>query len=579
MRPSLPLCLALLALGLVACDDEPQDDTGGNQPDDTAVDDTGIDDTAVPPADVDGDGYTSDVDCDDNNWQVHPGAIEACDGFDNDCDGTVDEDFDEDTDGQATCAGDCDDTDPTIYLGAPEVFYDGIDQDCDGEDVVDADGDGFRAVEAGGNDCDDTNAEVNPSEREVPKNGLDDDCRGGDDIDGDHDGYGDVDWGGDDCDDADPGINPGADDIPFDGIDQDCTGSDSLDEDHDHDGYDSILMGGEDCDDFDSEVHPGAEEVCDGADNDCDGEVDPDWSADAPTWYLDADGDGFGDEDSTIVCCDMPDGYVDNDEDCDDADATVLECTCTISSVDDPVDWVASGSTQGQWMADPLETLGEGLYWEMNGYSGSTSLVEYASLDDLVSRTSSGTISLANSYDGTGAVVYDGYLYYNLGGSNTLVQFDIATEEEVATYSLSDAGYRNTYHYQWGGYSDIDFAVDEQGLWVLYATRENSGRMVISKIDPETFTVTDTWNTDSTSKTSLGNAFMVCGVMYTVSSYSSTTTTINYAYDTNESTSSSLSISWRNGHSYNSQMSYNPTDETVYSWDSTYRVTYAMNYE
>jgi len=78
MRPSLPLCLALLALGLVACDDEPQDDTGGNQPDDTAVDDTGIDDTAVPPADVDGDGYTSDVDCDDNNWQVHPGAIEAC---------------------------------------------------------------------------------------------------------------------------------------------------------------------------------------------------------------------------------------------------------------------------------------------------------------------------------------------------------------------------------------------------------------------------------------------------------------------------------------------------------------------
>ena len=42
--------------------------------------------------DVDGDGYTDDVDCDDNNASVNPSATEYCDGIDNNCDGTIDED-------------------------------------------------------------------------------------------------------------------------------------------------------------------------------------------------------------------------------------------------------------------------------------------------------------------------------------------------------------------------------------------------------------------------------------------------------------------------------------------------------
>jgi len=580
MRPSLPVCLALLALGLAACDDE-KDDTGTPSPDDTSVDDTGNPDTEPPLLDEDHDGYTADVDCDDNDYTAHPGGTEECDGADDDCDGAADEDFDLDVDGQATCAGDCDDEDATIYAGATEVPYDGIDQDCDGADVEDADDDGFRAVEVGGNDCDDTNPDVNLAQTEIPKNGLDDDCRDGDDIDGDGDGYGDVDWGGDDCDDADPGINPAADDIPFDGIDQDCSGADSLDEDHDHDGYDSTAMGGDDCDDFDPDVHPGAEEVCDGADNDCDGETDPDSSSGAPTWYYDADGDGFGDEEVSTVACEAPDGYVGNDEDCDDTDPEILECACTLTAVSEPTTLVRSGSTYGQWMADPEETLGAGLHWEMDAYGDppTYTLTEYASLDDLVARSSSGTVRLPYAYDGTGAVVYDGYLYYNQSDSDTLVKFDLATEEVDATLTLTGAGYHNTYPYQWGGYSDIDFAVDENGLWVLYATAANSGRMVISSIDVDSFSLVETWNTSSDRKGDIGNAFMVCGVMYAIDDYSSSSTTISYTYDTEESTGSSASIRWYNDYGYNSMVAYNPADETIYSWDNSVRVTYTPTIE
>ncbi len=96
------------------------------------------------------------------------------------------------------------------------------------------------------------------------------------------------------------------------------TGEDASGQDADEDGFDTP----EDCDDKDPSVHPDADEFCDGIDNDCDGETDEGDAVNAETWFVDADGDGFGDPDRTVQSCELETGMTEDDTDCDDAEAS-----------------------------------------------------------------------------------------------------------------------------------------------------------------------------------------------------------------------------------------------------------------
>lgn len=277
-------CVDVIVVPLPRCD-------GILQPDEVTVDGT---------FDADGDqsfdeknpdckvAYApEDLDCDDGNAAVYPGATEICNGIDDDCDDIQDEDLllidwylDRDGDGYGTStiklqscseiagyvtnSDDCDDDDSAIHPKVPEIC-DGIDQDCNGsidegstiDYYPDADGDTFG------------NGMVEPT--------------------------------------------------------QACSPSEHFTTDR------------SDCDDGDENVHPGATETCEGTDQDCDGLIDED--AIGHTWYRDADADTFGDPNDTLIACTPPQGYVTTAEDCDDGDEHISpNATEACNSIDDDCD-------------------------------------------------------------------------------------------------------------------------------------------------------------------------------------------------------------------------------------------------
>jgi hypothetical protein len=281
--------------------------------------------------DHDGDGFSLRAgDCDDTNPLIYPGAPDVADGLDNDCDGEIDEgspDADDDGDGFSDIEGDCDDDNTAVYPGAPEgTVADGLDNDCDGivdegTEAYDDDGDGYSEDEG---DCNDNSSAVAPNAPETLDN-VDNDCDGIVDegtaaYDDDGDGW--TELAGDCNDDPDgdgllayPGLAEVAD-----GIDNDCDGL--VDEDflldEDGDGW-SALAG--DCDDTNRYTYPGAPEFLDGLDNDCDGTADNGMDSG------DDDGDGCA-EDGT--------GCVGGLGDCDDAAADVYPGAPEV--LDTPVD-------------------------------------------------------------------------------------------------------------------------------------------------------------------------------------------------------------------------------------------------
>ena len=321
--------LLSLGLALTACTD------GSSDKDDGVG---GVEDDSGEPtlADNDQDGFTEDEDCNDNDGTIYPGATEVCDNIDNNCDGQVDEDVtttyyrDADGDGfgdednyQEACSAptgyvpngnDCADDDSEAYPGNTETC-DYIDNDCDGqvdEDVTttyyaDSDVDGYGDPENGvdacsqpagyvedDQDCDDTSDQAFPGNLEICDE-IDNNCDGQVDEDVTTTYYADLDgdnWG-------DASVTEEACSKPT--------------------GYAKTAG---DCDDSAAAVNPDADEECDLIDNDCDGTTDEDDAIDVSTWYRDSDGDSYGDATVTDIDCYQPTGYVADDTDCDDSEAT-----------------------------------------------------------------------------------------------------------------------------------------------------------------------------------------------------------------------------------------------------------------
>ncbi|XP_050804144.1 adhesion G protein-coupled receptor L3 isoform X13 [Gopherus flavomarginatus] len=241
-----------------------------------------------------------------------------------------------------------------------------------------------------------------------------------------------------------------------------------------------------------------------------------------------------------------------------------------------------SDHQSGAWCKDPLQASDKIYYMPWTPYRTDT-LTEYSSKDDFIAGRPTTTYKLPHRVDGTGFVVYDGALFFNKERTRNIVKFDLRTRIKSGEAIIANANYHDTSPYRWGGKSDIDLAVDENGLWVIYATEQNNGKIVISQLNPYTLRIEGTWDT-AYDKRSASNAFMICGILYVVKSVyedddnEATGNKIDYIYNTEQSKDSLVDVPFPNSYQYIAAVDYNPRDNLLYVWNNYHVVKYSLDF-
>uniref|UniRef100_A0A8C6PZF9 Adhesion G protein-coupled receptor L2 n=1 Tax=Nothobranchius furzeri TaxID=105023 RepID=A0A8C6PZF9_NOTFU len=260
----------------------------------------------------------------------------------------------------------------------------------------------------------------------------------------------------------------------------------------------------------------------------------------------------------------------------------IFLCPGTLKAVGEPSFLFEAEQQAGAWCKDPLQAGDKIYFMPWTPYRTDT-LIEYSSLDDVKNARQTITYKLPHRVDGTGFVVYDGAVFFNKERTRNIVKFDLRTRIKSGEAIINNANYHDTSPYKWGGKTDIDLGVDENGLWVIYATEQNNGMMVISQLNPYTLRFEATWET-TYDKRSASNAFMVCGVLYVVrSTYEDnesevSKSLIDYIYNTKQNHGEYVDIHFPNQYQYIAAVDYNPRDNQLYVWDNFYVLRYNLEF-
>ncbi|XP_034979134.1 adhesion G protein-coupled receptor L2 isoform X2 [Zootoca vivipara] len=260
----------------------------------------------------------------------------------------------------------------------------------------------------------------------------------------------------------------------------------------------------------------------------------------------------------------------------------IFVCPGTLKAVVDSPNLYEAEQKAGAWCKDPLQAADKIYFMPWTPYRTDT-LIEYASLEDFQNGRQQTTYKLPNRVDGTGFVVYDGAVFFNKERTRNIVKFDLRTRIKSGEAIINYANYHDTSPYRWGGKTDIDLAVDENGLWVIYATEQNNGMIVISQLNPYTLRFEATWET-TYDKRAASNAFMICGVLYVVRSVyqdnesETGKNSIDYIYNTRLFRGEYVDIPFPNMYHYIAAVDYNPRDNQLYVWNNNFILRYSLEF-
>jgi len=124
-------------------------------------------------------------------------------------------------------------------------------------------------------------------------------------------------------------------------------------------------------------------------------------------------------------------------------------------------------------------------------------------------------------------------------------------------------------------YSFFDLAVDENGLWAIYAAEEEHNYLLVSKLNADDLKIQKTWNI-SVRHRQYGNGFVACGLLYLIRDIVSASTTIDYALDLYTKQRLDINLRFNNPYHMNNMIAFNHAERQIYSWDRGHLLTYPL---
>nr|XP_020448794.1 olfactomedin-like protein 3 [Monopterus albus] len=253
------------------------------------------------------------------------------------------------------------------------------------------------------------------------------------------------------------------------------------------------------------------------------------------------------------------------------------DCSDMISSIKAMKILKRVGGPKGMWSKDTGRSSGK--VYIFNGTDDDT-IWEFASVQDFTrsqGMSLSKNLKLPSPWMGTGHVVYNGHAYYiDQAEEIRVVKYDIKNKSvtDSAVFPVQD----HVPMYSLTPETPMDLAVDEEGLWAVYATRQNERHISLAKMDANSLDIEQMWDTNCPRENAEA-AFVICGTLYVVyNTKQPGRSHVQCVFDVNGMVTSEDAplVYFPKRYGAHSSLKYNPHEQLLYAWDDGYQILYKL---
>ncbi|XP_067125943.1 uncharacterized protein [Centruroides vittatus] len=247
---------------------------------------------------------------------------------------------------------------------------------------------------------------------------------------------------------------------------------------------------------------------------------------------------------------------------------------CLLNNVENPVFSRNVDSDWGWWMTDPIgNKLRNNSIWFIRG--DIAQLHEYSTLNNFEVDNIYRMFILPYPFQGNGHIMYNGSLYYHAKNSDKFIKFNVFTNT-YQEFFIEDAAHDGSRYLYNSNHSYVDFEADENGLWIIFASKHSENTIVI-KFDSENLETLSKWNL-TLHPQSVGEMFVACGSLYAINNVNEVEATIRLVFDFYSNNTEEVEEEFVNSCRQNYLITYNWQEELLYAWDKGSLITYRLNF-